>query len=32
VLAIPTQNVADLVNHRASTCSISVRIPRSATL
>lgn len=32
VLAIPTQNVADLINHRASPCSISVRIPRSAAL
>ena len=32
VLAIPAQHVADFVNHRASSCSISLRIPRSATL
>jgi hypothetical protein len=32
VLAIPAQYVADFVNHRASSCSISVRIPRSAAL
>ena len=28
---IPDQHVADLVNHRASGCPISVRIPRSAS-
>jgi len=32
VLAIPAQYVADFVNHCASSCSISVRIPRSAAL
>ena len=32
VLAIPAQYVADFVNHCASPCSISVRIPRSAAL
>ena len=32
VLAIPAQNVADFVNHCASSCSISVRIPCSAAL
>jgi hypothetical protein len=32
VLAIPAQYVADFVNHCTSSCSISVRIPRSAAL
>jgi hypothetical protein len=32
VLAIPAQHVAAYVNHRASSCSISLRIRHSATL